>query len=156
MGSASRAAAEHQLVVFELAGEAYGVEIGVVREIITMPKVTPVPQAPDYVEGVLDLRGRVVPVIDLKRRLGLPGAERGRETRIMVMEVDGRTVGCVVDAVTEVLNVTDDVVEPPPETVTATAGSYLRGIAKLADRLIILIGPQTLLGDAAWAPDEPA
>ncbi|MEW6244461.1 MAG: chemotaxis protein CheW [Bacillota bacterium] len=94
---------ERQIVAFSLGGESYGVANGTVREIITMRKVTPVPQTPSFVEGVINLRGHVVPVIDPKKRLGLPPGAGGRGARIMVVETNSATVGCIVDTVDEVL-----------------------------------------------------
>jgi purine-binding chemotaxis protein CheW len=139
---------EEQLVVFALGEELYGVRIGVVREIITWQQVTRVPHTPPYVEGVINLRGRVIPVIDLRRRLGLPSGERDRHTRIVVVEGEGDIVGMVVDAVSEVLTVTGDRVEPPSPYAGVNV-DYVRGIAKLDDRLVILLDLDRVL-----APEE--
>jgi purine-binding chemotaxis protein CheW len=130
---------EEQVVVFELAGESYGVDIGRVQEIIRPPAITAVPRAPDYVEGVVNLRGRVIPVINLRNRFGLPEGERGRAARIVVLDVDGNTVGAAVDAVSEVLRVPSAAVEPPGATLSGPDTAHLRGIAKLEDRLVILL-----------------
>jgi purine-binding chemotaxis protein CheW len=130
---------EEQVVVFELAGESYGVDIGRVQEIIRLPAITVVPRASAYVEGVVNLRGRVIPVINLRTRFGLPAAERGRSARIVVLEVGGQTVGAAVDAVSEVLRVPRAAVEQPEVTLTGGEAGHLRGIAKLDDRLVILL-----------------
>jgi purine-binding chemotaxis protein CheW len=137
---------EEQLVVFTLGQEAYGLRIDVVREIITLQQVTQVPHAPAFVEGVINLRGRVIPVIDLRRRLGLAEAERGRMTRIVVVEGEGGTVGMVVDAVSEVLTVSGEQVEPPSPYVGVDV-DCVRGIAKVDERLIILLDLAQLLTD---------
>ena len=130
---------ETQLVVFDLASEYYGVDISVVREIIRMQAVTKVPGAPLFVEGVINLRGRVVPVVDLRKRLDLALTEQAKESRIVVVDIAGRDVGVIVDAVTEVLRVPLSSLEPPTSMITSTESDYLKGIAKLEDKLIILL-----------------
>lgn len=137
--------AVEQVVVFELAGESFGVEIGRVQEIIRPPAITAVPRAPYYVDGVVNLRGRVIPVINLRTRFGMPPAEQGRSARIVVLEIDGHTVGAAVDAVSEVLRISTASVEAPGATLTGPDTTHLRGIAKLEDRLIILLDLDRLL-----------
>lgn len=141
----SHSAGERQLVVFSLAGESYGVSIAVIREIITLRKVTPVPKSPDYMVGIINLRGRVIPVIDLRSRLMLPAAAAGGSSRIMVVELEGLTVGCVVDSVSEVLTVAEEVIDPPSAASLAEA-DYLEGIAKLPDSLVILVSLEKAIG----------
>jgi purine-binding chemotaxis protein CheW len=130
---------EEQIVVFELAGESYGVEIARVQEIDRMETITAVPQAPHYVRGVQNLRGHVIPVVDLRLRFGLPAADDTPLTRIVVVMVNGSWVGVTVDAVSEVLRIQTDWIEPPSAMVTDSESSFLRGIAKLKGRLIILL-----------------
>jgi purine-binding chemotaxis protein CheW len=138
---------ENQLVVFDLADEHYGVNIAAVEGIIKMQPITAVPRAPQFVEGVTNLRGTVLPVIDLRKRFGLPAEDATRETRIVVVEVDGTTVGMVVDAVTEVLRVTEEDIEPPSPLVTTVDSAFITGIAKVnghgsdsaEGRLVILL-----------------
>jgi purine-binding chemotaxis protein CheW len=130
---------EEQVVVFDLAGESYGIDIGHVQEIIRLPAITTVPRAPACVEGVVNLRGRVIPVINLRARFGLPEGERGRAARIVVLEAGGQTVGALVDAVSEVLRIPRDAIEPPGATLQGPETAHLRGIAKLGDRLVILL-----------------
>ncbi len=144
---------EEQVVVFELAGECYGVDISRVQEIIRPPAITAVPRAPEYVEGVVNLRGRVIPVINLRFRFRLPETERGRTDRIVVLELDGQTVGAAVDAVSEVLRIPRSAIEPPAATLGGAEDSYLRGIAKVDDRLIILLDLNHLFEDAKLAVD---
>jgi purine-binding chemotaxis protein CheW len=130
---------ENQLVVFNLAEEHYGVDIGAVESIIKMQPITVVPRAPAFVEGVINLRGSVLPVIDLGKRFGLPAEKETKETRIVVVEVMGTNVGMVVDAVSEVLRVSDEDIEPPSPVVTTVDSAFITGIAKVEKRLIILL-----------------
>ena len=130
---------ENQLVVFNLANEDYGVDIGAVDGIVKMQAITKVPQAPDFVEGITNMRGEVLPVLDLRKRFGLPLSETSKDTRIVNVEVDGVKVGMVVDAVTEVLRVAEEEVEPPSPLVTTVDSAFITGIAKVDSRLIILL-----------------
>ncbi len=130
---------EQQLVVFELASEHYGLDIAGVEGIIKMQTITAVPHAPAFVEGVTNLRGSVVPVIDLRKRFGLPPEEESKNTRIVVVYMDQTKIGMVVDAVSEVLRVSDDSIEPPPPMVTTVNSQFIKGIAKLEGRLVILL-----------------
>lgn len=131
--------AEEQLVIFELANEVYGVDISRVQEIIRMTTITRLPRAPEFVEGVINLRGKVIPVVDLKKRFGLEEGERTKSSRIVVVDVGDHTIGMVVDAVSEVLRVLTEAVEPPSPVVTTIESDYIRGIAKVDGRLIILL-----------------
>jgi purine-binding chemotaxis protein CheW len=130
---------ERQLVVFDLGGEHFGVDIVAVDGIVDMMEITRVPQSPEFVEGVTNLRGSILPVIDLRKRLKLPVLDRTKETRIVVVNMDGLKVGMVVDAVSEVLTISDDVIEPPPPSITSVDTAFITGIAKVAPRLIILL-----------------
>lgn len=130
---------ERQLVVFELAGEHYGVDIAAVESIIKMQTITAVPHAPAFVEGVINLRGKVLPVVDLRERFGLPSQEIGSDSRIIVVNLTSMEIGMIVDAVSEVLTVSDSAIEPPPPLVITIDSSFITGIAKMADRLIILL-----------------
>ncbi len=132
-------ATEMQLVVFDLASEYYGVDIGDVREIIRMQTVTRVPGAPPYVEGIINLRGQVIPVVDLRKRLELTVSEQTNDSRIVWVTINGQDVGVIVDAVTEVLRIPLSSIEPPSSMVSSVDSDYLRGIAKLESRLIILL-----------------
>jgi len=140
---------ESQLVVFNLANEDYGVDIATVDGIVKMQPITAVPRAPSFVEGVTNLRGEVLPVIDLRKRFGLPLGESTKETRIVNVEMEGVKVGMVVDAVSEVLRVPEEAIEPPSPIITTGGGdaaalaggrnTFITGIAKVGDRLIILL-----------------
>jgi purine-binding chemotaxis protein CheW len=138
-------AKEEQLVVFTLADESYGVDIATVHEIIRMQHITKVPRAPEYVEGVTNLRGRVIPVVDLRHRFGLAITEHSAGTRIVVVEIGDQTIGMVVDGVSEVLRITAECIEPPSPVVSTIDSDYIRGIAKLENRLVILLSLDKVL-----------
>ena len=140
---------ERQLVVFNLANEVYGIHINTVREIIRMQTVTYVPDAPEYVEGVINLRGRVIPVIDLRRRFRLPVAEPGPNTRVLVVDIAGEDIGVIVDAVTEVRRIATSLIEMPAAIATTTDSYYIEGIAKLEHGLLILLDLERALHEAS-------
>ncbi len=144
--AAAGAVHEEQLVVFALGEEVYGVDIARVQEIIRLPAITRVPRTPDYIEGVINLRGKITPVMDLRKRFELPVSDLSRETRIMVVEIGGQMVGLIVDGVSEVLRVPAEAIEPPSALVTTVDSAYLRAIAKLDSRLIILLDLDRILG----------
>ena len=149
IASGSRTAAdESQLVVFELGDEGYGLDIATVYEIIRHQPVTAVPQAPSFVEGVINLRGRIIPVVDLRRRFGMGQGELTKASRIVVCEAAGTRVGLVVDGVSEVLMVSSESVEQTPDVASGYDTQYLRGIAKLGERLVILLDLAGLFGEA--------
>ena len=128
-----------QLVSFQLANELYGIEITKVREIILIPEITRIPQTPSYVNGVINLRSTVIPVIDLRKLFGLPEAAATDESRIMVLLACGKTIGVVVDAVREVLRIKHDQIAPPPSTVGGLGREYLTGLVRLDHELLILL-----------------
>jgi purine-binding chemotaxis protein CheW len=128
-----------QLVSFKIGDEEFGVDILKVQEINRMVEVTRVPNAPEYVDGVINLRGKVIPIVDLRRRLGMPRKEHGKDTRIVVVELNGKITGFVVDAVSEVLRIPRSVTEPPPPIVAGIEAEYITAVGKLEDRLLILL-----------------
>jgi len=134
-----------QLVSFFIGDEEFGVDILYVQEINRMLQVTKVPNAPDFVNGVINLRGRVIPVIDLRLKFGMPKKEPDKNTRIIVMEVSGKTVGFIVDSVNEVLRIPKNVTEPPPELAMGINSEYIKSVGKLEDRLLILIDLEKIL-----------
>ena len=139
---------ERQLVIFDLAAESYGVDINAVQGIIRMQTITRVPRTPEFVEGVINLRGEVIPVVDLRKRFGLTATEETKDSRIVVVYIGGQQVGMVVDAVTEVLRISADSIEPPSSVITSADSAYLMGIAKLEDRLITLLDLEQALSEA--------
>ena len=141
------AVAEKQMVLFDLGSETYGLDIATVHEIIRMQPITKVPKAPACVEGVINLRGKVIPVIDLGRKFGLEKAERAKNNRIVVVNIQDTTLGIIVDAVTEVLRIPTDSIEPVSEIVTTGNSDYLLGIAKLSDKMVILLALEKLLSE---------
>jgi len=149
MAEKNNGISEIQLVVFDLASEHYGVDISDVREIIRMQNITRVPGVTSYVEGIINLRGKVLPVLDLRKRLGLKVADQTEESRIVVIDITDGEAGVIVDAVTEVLRVPNSSIEPPSSMVTQGNSDYLRGIAKLTNRLIILLDLNKLLSSKA-------
>lgn len=130
---------ERQLVIFELFNEHYGVDIVAVESIIKMQPITVVPHASAFVEGVTNLRGNVLPVIDLRKRFGMPGEAAGKNSRIVVVIIEGIKVGIIVDNVSEVLTIPEECIEPPPPLVTSVDTTFITGIAKVGDRLVILL-----------------
>jgi purine-binding chemotaxis protein CheW len=128
-----------QIVVFALGEERYGLEISTVYEIIRQQPITAVPQAPASVEGVINLRGRIIPVVDLRDRFGLPASAASNSSRVVVCDANGLRVGLIVDGVSEVLMVPEDAVEQTPEIAVGTNTEYVRGVAKLDDQMIILL-----------------
>ncbi len=138
-------AQDEQIVGLELAGEIYGVEIGRIQEIIRVQPITAVPNGPAFIEGLTNLRGRVIPVMDLRKRFGLAAPEANRRTRIVVAELGAHTVGLIVDGVSEVLRVKGEQIEPPSTLVTTADSTFLRGVARLDERLILLLDPTHIL-----------
>lgn len=128
---------ENQVVIFELAGVRYAIDILQVQEIMRMVEITPVAEADIAVEGVINLRGQVIPVINLSRRLGLPEKERDQETRVVVVEVNGKKVGLNVDRVLEVGTYTSEEMEEP--SVIGTNTAYLEGIIKKKEHLWLVL-----------------
>lgn len=134
-----------QLVVFSIADEIYGVDIHQVKEIIRVPDITRVPRTPEFVEGVVNLRGSVIPVLDLRKRFGFDSGEANSDQRIVVMEMGNQIVGMIVDSVSEVLQVDVEDVEAPSPYVVSVDSQYIAGIVKLEERLIILLDADRVL-----------
>ncbi len=136
---------EEQLVAFTVAGESYGVNIAAVNTIIRLAEITHVPHAPAYVRGVINLRGVIVPVVDVRVRFGLPATDADKATRVMVVENRNMLIGLLVDAVTETLRLPLAAIEPLSPFITSTDARYLRGVGKLGERLIILLALDEVL-----------
>jgi purine-binding chemotaxis protein CheW len=131
--------AERQLVIFNLANETYGVDISKVQEIIRLQDITKVPKTAQFIEGVINLRGNVIPVIDLRKRFSFSERENTNATRIVVVESGPYTIGMIVDSVSEVIRITEDSVEPPSNIMLDIDSDYILGVCKLNDRLIVLL-----------------
>jgi purine-binding chemotaxis protein CheW len=134
-----------QLVSFNIGDEEFGVDILKVQEIIRTVEVTRVPNSPDFVDGVINLRGKVIPIIQLRKRFGMPSRERDKNTRIIVVELEGKIVGFVVDGVSEVLRIPASVTEAPPALIGGLQADYITAIGKLEDRLLILLNLEKVL-----------
>lgn len=134
-----------QLVTFTISSEEFGLDILKVQEIIRTMEITRVPRAPEFVEGVINLRGKVIPIVDLRARFGMESKSHDSHTRIIVVEVNSLIVGFVVDSVSEVLRIQSNTVEPPPPIVSGIDSEYINGVGKLDDRLLILIDINKLL-----------
>jgi purine-binding chemotaxis protein CheW len=148
-------AMEH-LATFFLDREEYGVDVRQVQEIRRLSEITTVPRAPEFIRGVINLRGRILPVLDLKRKLGLGEVEAQRATRIVVVRIGERLLGLLVDGASQVLKVPVSRIEPPPEEVQEKGGDYIRGVAKLDDRLIIVVDLGRLLAHELRTAGAPA
>ncbi|UOF89377.1 chemotaxis protein CheW [Fodinisporobacter ferrooxydans] len=130
---------ERKVIVFRLKDEEYGVDVNQVRSIERMQKITRVPRTANFVKGVINLRGVVTPIIDLRERFGLAQEEHSENTRIIIVAVDSMEVGLIVDAANDVVDIQESSIEPPPAVVGGIQAAYLSGVAKLADRLLILL-----------------
>ncbi len=137
---------ETQLVVFQLGTEEYGVPITQVEEIIRIPEITRIPNMPHFIEGVINLRGRIIPIVDLRKRFKLEQKVRDEKSRIIIGEItmspdrqETQSVGLIVDGVTEVLRIPQELIEPIPPTISYIDTRYLDGVAKLEKRLVILL-----------------
>ena len=134
-----------QLVTFKLDVEEFGIDILRVQEIIRIMSITKVPNSPEFIEGVINLRGRVIPVINLRKRLLLPTIEKDNKTRVIVVELSGKTVGFIVDEVNEVLRIPKSITEPPPEMTAGIDSDYITSVGKLEDKLLILLDIEKLV-----------
>ncbi len=143
-----------QVVTFCIANQEYGIDIMKVQEIILMGEITQVPEVPVYIKGVINLRGNVIPIIDLRRRFNLAEEEVNEETRIIVVNVNKKTIGIVVDAVNEVLRTGHSEIEPPPSTIMGLGRDYLKGLIKLEKRLLILLDIDKILSLAELAQTQ--
>ena len=128
-----------QLVSFRLGNEEFGIDILNVQEINRLVEITKVPKAPQFVEGIINLRGKVIPIIDLRKRFFMDGKDYTQHTRIVVVDINDQVMGMVVDSVDEVLRIPSSTIEPPPEVVSGIDSEYIRGVAKLENRLLILL-----------------
>ena len=128
-----------QLVTFKLENEEFGVDILKVQEINKMMNITKIPNAPFFIEGVINLRGKIIPIVDLRKKLGFESKPYDKATRIIVIELDGLVLGFVVDSVSEVLRVPANTIEQPPSLIGGIESEYIEGVGKLDERLLILL-----------------
>lgn len=134
-----------QLVTFTVSEEEYGLEILKVQEVVRLPHITKIPKAPAFIKGIIDLRGNIIPVIDLREKFGFERKEYNDTTRVIVVEVAERNIGMIVDTVSQVIRVPESKIAPPPRMISGGTGQYIEGIAKLEERLIILLKVDEIL-----------
>jgi purine-binding chemotaxis protein CheW len=152
----SEQGAAQPYVLFDLAGTAYAIASEMVQQMEMVEHITPVPDAPPFVDGVVFVRGQVVPVVNLRARFGFERAENNLKTRLMVVANQGRTVGLLVDSAREFIRLDKAAINPPPEAVTGLSGKCLAGIANVGDRLVLILNVDEVLSlqdfSAAGAP----
>jgi purine-binding chemotaxis protein CheW len=136
---------ELQLVSFHIGDEEFAVDILNIQGINRMVEVTKVPNAPEYVEGIINLRGSVIPILDLRRRLGMPARDYDKDTRFIVVEIHNKVLGFIVDSVNEVLRINSNITEPPPPMVSGIDSEFITAVGKLDDRLLILLNIEKVL-----------
>jgi purine-binding chemotaxis protein CheW len=134
-----------QVVGFRIGNETFGVRIGSVREIVRVPEITAVPSAPETIEGVINLRGKIIPVMDLRKRFGQTEIQPDKKNRILVVELDNKLVGLIVNAASEVLRIAPSEIEAPGNLFAEGESGYVTGVGKLKGRLIILLDIAKLL-----------
>ncbi|HEY8320262.1 MAG TPA: chemotaxis protein CheW [Candidatus Baltobacteraceae bacterium] len=128
-----------KVVSFRLGTEEYGVDIAQAQEVIRMVEITHVPRAPRFMEGVINLRGQLIPIIDLRTRFGMPRVEKTKSSRIVVTDIGSKRVGIIVDSVSEVIDIPIENIEDAPEMIAGIGTEYIQGVGKVADRLIIML-----------------
>lgn len=145
-----------QLVGFRIGEETYGVQIGSVREIVRVPEITMVPNAPEMIEGVINLRGKIIPVMDLRKRFGSAVTPSDKKNRILVVELENRLLGLIVSSASEVLKIPPSEIEPPGAVFAEGESSYVTGVGKLKGRLVILLDIARLLRQPEYKTLEEA
>lgn len=140
-------AAKRQMVIFKIGSEEFALDIMDTKEVVVMRSITPVPETESYVEGVMNLRGNLVPVLDLRKRLRASGLCEAPEKRIIVSHMDGRLIGLIVDGASEVIRVSDEMVEPVPDIIIEMGAGYVTGIIKVEGRFITMIDLRKALTD---------
>lgn len=141
--------ATHQFVGFRLGGEDYAIAITSIQEIIVMKPITRIPQVPGYIEGLINLRGSVIPVVNLRTLFGLPHRELDDETRTIIVNVNDRTLGYIVDEVTQVMRIAADQIQEAPLSIAAVSKQHIAGLAQIEERLLVILEIERLL-----KPDE--
>jgi len=136
---------ELQVVGFRIGRETFGLPISIVREIVRVPEITSVPNAPDYIEGVINLRGRIIPIVDLRKRFGEKSFEPNKKNRIVVVELESRAIGLIVNSASEVLRIPPSEIEEPHNVFKEGELNYITGVGKLNGRLVILLDLNKIL-----------
>lgn len=136
---------ETQFVVFLLDGEEFGISIMEVKEIIRMTNITRLPKTPKFIEGVINLRGEVLPVVNLRKRFDVTESSMTDSTRIVIVEIEGEQVGLIVDSVSEVLRLSLEQIEPPPQNVVGMKTEFIQGVGKVGERLLVILKIEKLL-----------
>lgn len=137
--SGAAAAASEPFILFDLAGATYGIRSREIQQLEMIGAVTPVPNAPPFVDGVVSVRGQVIPVVNLRSRFGFPRRDFDLRSRLLVMRREGRTVGFAVDSAREFASISADAIQPPPEGISGMNGRYLEGLAHLGERLVLIL-----------------
>ena len=140
-----------QWVTFRLDNETYGINVMQVQEVLRYTEIAPVPGAPSYVLGIINLRGNVVTVIDTRQRFGLPSAEVTEQTRIVIIEADRQVVGILVDSVAEVVYLRQSEIETAPNVGTDESAKFIQGVCNKNDELLILVDLEKMMTDDEWA-----
>jgi purine-binding chemotaxis protein CheW len=133
------------IVGFRVGAETFGVPITCVHEIVRVPEITNVPDSPEFVEGVINLRGKIISVVDLRKRFGEVQTKADKKNRVIVVDSEGKLVGLIVDSASEVMRIPNSEIEPPPRILSDDDSGYVTGVGKLKDRLIILVDLQKVL-----------
>jgi len=136
-----------QLVVSELSKEEYGIPITQIQEIIKIPEITRIPNMPDFIEGVINLRGKIIPIIDLRKRFRLDQKQKDEETRIVIANIGGQPIGLISDSVSEVIRLSQEDIDPVPPIISHINSEYLSGVGKMDKRIIILLNLEKILSD---------
>ncbi len=139
---------EGKYLTFHMGGEDYGIQISFVTEIIGIQRITEVPDMPGFIKGVINLRGKVIPVMDVRARFNLPAREYDERTCIVVVQLNTTSVGLVVDKVNEVADIPPQDIEPPPRATAGGSSEYIEGMGKMGDRVKILLNVGKLLYDS--------
>jgi purine-binding chemotaxis protein CheW len=148
--SEEKTSGSFQIVDFTVANEEYGIRIDRVQEIVRMPEITHLPQTESWIKGVINLRGSIIPVLDLREKFGLSGQGVYTErTRVIVINQNDRQIGLIVDTVSQVLEISEDGIEPPPEVVQGLSRDYIEGIARSGDGMIILLRSSAICPETA-------
>jgi purine-binding chemotaxis protein CheW len=137
-----------QMISFSVGAEEYGIDIQTVREVIRNHRITPLPRAPSFLKGVINLRGGVIPIVDLRERFGFDDKESTNESRVIVVEIGGKPVGMVVDSVSHVLRIATSQIEEAPDWVGGLTNAYVRGIVRVEEKLVVLLNIDSLLTGA--------